>query len=123
ARPANALDPRLWSIVRGQLRFARAGALELASGRERTLGAFARAARLPSGFVRWYLAPMAGAIWSMPTGDVDDLSARALLSFFRQHGLLDLVDRPAWRTVVGGSRHYVERLLARLPLTLHLGSA
>ena len=122
ARPANAADPRLWAVVRGQLRFARAGGDELASGRERPLADFAAAAGLPPAFLRWYLQPMAGAIWSMPPADVPAMSARTLLAFFQQHGLLDLADRPRWRTVVGGSRRYVDRLVATLPAHLHLGT-
>jgi predicted NAD/FAD-binding protein len=122
ARPANLLDPRLWGVVRGQLRFAAAGAAELAAGRDRSVADFAAAARLPDDFLRWYLQPMAGAIWSLPPGEVPAMSARSLLAFFAQHGLLDLRDRPQWRTVSGGSRGYVERLVAALPATLHLGT-
>lgn len=39
---------------------------------------------------------------------------RSFLEFFRNHGLLDIEGRPEWRTVVGGSRAYVDRLAQRL---------
>ncbi len=122
ARWTNLFDPRFWKLVAGAWRFARAGERELASGRQRTLGEFARANRLPRPYVDLYLRPMTGAIWSMPLGDALNFPAATLLTFFRQHGLLDLLDRPAWRTVRGGSRRYVEALLARLDATLHLGA-
>ncbi|HEY2738194.1 MAG TPA: FAD-dependent oxidoreductase [Thermoanaerobaculia bacterium] len=115
ARPANLVDPRFWGIVAGAWRFWRAGTRELESGPgHRTLGDFVRENSLPRSFVDLYLRPMAGAIWSMPTAHVLDFPAATLLTFFRQHGLLDLMDRPAWRTIRGGARRYVEAVISRL---------
>ena len=124
ARPANLVDPRFWSIVTGQVRFWRAGErlLDEAPGSGETVGDFCRRARLPRSFVDLYLLPMGGAIWSSPPGEILDFPATTLLAFFRQHGLLKLVDRPAWRTVVGGSARYVDALLRRLRATVHLGT-
>lgn len=122
ARRANLVDPRFWQIAFGAYRFWKAGTRELEEGRRRTLEEFARESRLPRAFVDLYLRPMAGAIWSMPTEEVRSFPAATLLAFFRNHGLLDLIDRPQWRTVRGGSRRYVEALLARLDATLHLGT-
>jgi len=117
ARRANLVDPRFWRVVLGQRRFAAAGARELERPSGKSLGDFAAAARLPRDFVRLYLLPMSGAIWSMPPERCLDFPAAALLAFFRNHGLLTLADRPAWRTVVGGSRRYVDALVAALAAT------
>ena len=114
ARRRNLVDSRFWRVIAGQLRFARAGRRELEATSGRTLGEFAAAVGLPADFVRLYLLPMAGAIWSMPPARCLDFPAAALLAFFRNHGLLTLADRPAWRTVAGGSRRYVEALLRDL---------
>ena len=40
---------------------------------------------------------------------------RYLFRFLAHHGMLTVSGSPQWRTVVGGSRTYVERLAARLP--------
>jgi predicted NAD/FAD-binding protein len=40
--------------------------------------------------------------------------ALSFFRFFENHGLLDLANRPQWRTVVGGSRSYVRRLAGDL---------
>jgi len=125
-RRTNLVDPRFWGIVAGAWRFWRAGTRALESGPgHRTLGDFVRENWLPRSFVDLYLRPMAGAIWSMPTAHVLDFPAATLLTFFRQHGLLDLIDRPAWRTIRGGARRYVEAVTARLDAigtTFHLAS-
>ncbi|MGH8453405.1 MAG: NAD(P)/FAD-dependent oxidoreductase, partial [Nevskiales bacterium] len=42
--------------------------------------------------------------------------------FFDSHGLLNAVDRPRWRTVVGGSRSYVKKLLEDFRGQLHLNT-
>ena len=41
-----------------------------------------------------------------------DYPARAFIRFFDNHGLLKINNRPAWRTVRGGSQDYVSRLIA-----------
>jgi predicted NAD/FAD-binding protein len=57
---------------------------------------------------------MGAAIWSASVGGMLDFPARTLLQFFDNHGLLSINDRPQWRTIVGGSRAYVEQLAAPL---------
>lgn len=59
-----------------------------------------------------YLLPMGAAIWSTPSADMADYPAATLARFFRNHGLVQLRNRPQWRTVSGGSRQYVDKLTA-----------
>jgi predicted NAD/FAD-binding protein len=59
-----------------------------------------------------YLVPMAAAIWSAEPVAVHDMPIEFLVRFFDNHGLLQLTDRPTWRVVEGGSREYVEKLVA-----------
>src|SRR6185436_16614119 len=122
ARKRNLIDGRFWAIAAGQLRFARRGRRALDAGFAGTISELAQTTRLPRDFVRLYLLPMAGAIWSMPPEKILDFPAATLLRFFDNHGLLTLLDRPAWRTVAGGSRRYVERLLAASPIELRAGA-
>ena len=58
-----------------------------------------------------HLYPMAAAIWSTPAADIGKYPAVAFLQFCRNHGLLKFIDRPIWRTVKGGSRSYVAKLV------------
>ena len=45
-------------------------------------------------------------------GSVMDMPVKFLVRFFANHGLLQISDRPAWRVVDGGSRQYVNKLVA-----------
>ncbi|MCK6458448.1 MAG: FAD-dependent oxidoreductase, partial [Planctomycetes bacterium] len=63
-------------------------------------------------FAERYLVPMGSAIWSMPPRRILGFPAGFFVRFFANHGLLSRTDRPQWRVVDGGSRAYVERLLA-----------
>jgi predicted NAD/FAD-binding protein len=65
-------------------------------------------------FRRHYLVPMTSALWSTAPEDALAFPAAFGIQFFRNHGMLGL-RRHRWRTVVGGSREYVRRLVARLP--------
>ncbi len=61
-------------------------------------------------FIADHLAPMAAAIWSSDRGAALDFPVKSFTRFFVNHGLLNLFDRPIWRTVTGGSRTYVARI-------------
>ena len=61
-----------------------------------------------------YLLPMAAAIWSCPVETMASFPVASLARFFANHGLLDLRNRPQWRTVCGGSHQYVKQLLKPL---------
>ena len=62
-----------------------------------------------------YLLPMAAAIWSSSPSDILQFPAATFLRFCLNHGLLQVNDRPQWRTVAGGARHYVQKIAATLP--------
>jgi len=57
---------------------------------------------------------MGSAIWSTPCDRMMEFPAESFCSFFSNHGLLGLKDRPQWKTVNGGSHTYVKRILEGL---------
>ncbi|MDB5655832.1 MAG: amine oxidase [Tardiphaga sp.] len=69
-----------------------------------------------------YLAPMGAAIWSAPADQMLNFPAENFIAFFNNHRLLQY-DRPVWRTVQGGSKRYVEKLMAAFGDHLRLGCA
>jgi len=80
-----------------------------------SLGAFLDAHGYGAAFRNWYLLPMAACIWSCPSAQMLDFPLTTFIRFCHNHGLLQVSDRPQWRTVAGGSRVYVEKLLAGIP--------
>jgi len=125
AQRRNLFRPRFWSMLSGILRFYRKAPADLSSidDPDLTLGAYLRQHGFGEAFKRDHLLPMAGAIWSAPPRDLLDYPIRAFVQFFENHGLLKLAGRPVWRTVVGGSRSYVERLAAGFSKRILLGCA
>jgi predicted NAD/FAD-binding protein len=124
AQRGNLVSPAYWGMLRDVLRFNRDARRSLRTGDAEglSLGAYLARGGYGTRLADHYLLPMAAAIWSCPTRTMRDFPAVSFLHFFRNHGLLDLVDRPQWRTVVGGSRRYVERLCADLPGSAHAGT-
>ncbi|MGE0723286.1 MAG: NAD(P)/FAD-dependent oxidoreductase [Alphaproteobacteria bacterium] len=87
-----------------------------------TLGDFLAAGRYGEPFVRDHLLPMAAAIWSCPMATMLDFPAVSFVRFCHNHGLLRVSGRPQWRTVSGGSRAYVRRLVDPFAWRLRLGA-
>ena len=54
---------------------------------------------------------MAASIWSSPINEITKYPFQEICEFFSNHGLLRIVDRPKWRTVYGGSKEYVNKVL------------
>jgi predicted NAD/FAD-binding protein len=114
AQRSNALRPVFWGMIADILRFnrlARRAARDGSLADGQTLGDFLRRHRFGSRFVGNYLTPMAAAIWSCKPSEIKAFPAEFLVGFFANHGLLQIADRPQWRTIVGGSQIYVRRLL------------
>lgn len=117
AQRRNLLNPPYWGMLRDILRFNRDAKRTLSSSGDQStsLGNYLDRNGYGSRLCNHYLLPMGAAIWSCPTQSMRDFPARSFLEFFRNHGLLDLANRPQWKTVTGGSREYVRRMLADLP--------
>ncbi len=58
----------------------------------------------------WYIIPMAAAIWSTPANKILEFPAHTFLTFSLNHHLLQVNDRPTWRTIKNGSRNYVKKI-------------
>ncbi|MBM4228226.1 MAG: NAD/FAD-binding protein [Gammaproteobacteria bacterium] len=121
AQPGNLFRARFWRMLRDIRRFyAEAPAYLAGPAADLAIGDLLARQGYSAAFCEDHLWPMAGAIWSANGRDIQDYPARALINFFANHGLLQLNDRPQWRTVTGGAREYVRRILADTPdLEIH----
>lgn len=112
----NLLRPQFWAMLGDILRFNRESQAWLDANPDdhRSLRDYLTENRYSAAFSDWYLLPMAAAIWSCPTGQMLDMPLATFIRFCRNHGLLQVFDRPQWRTVKGGGREYVRKLAAQL---------
>ena len=116
AQPSNLFRPKFLSMLRDILRFNREAERYLLEVRQTpmTLGALLSREKFGQPMQEWYLLPMAAAIWSAPVSAVLEFSAATFLSFCLNHRLLQIENRPQWKTILGGSRLYVQAMLERL---------
>ncbi|MGS0744240.1 NAD(P)/FAD-dependent oxidoreductase [Glaciimonas sp. GG7] len=117
----NLLSPKYLRMLRDILRF-NAQATEIANDADSPLGVmslgdFLSGNNYSEAFKNWYLLPMAGCIWSCPTAQMLAFPVSSFIRFCHNHGLLQVSNRPQWRTVKGGAKHYVDKLLAVIPNT------
>jgi len=117
AQTRNLWRPAFWRMVSDILRFNRESAELLIQARASgiTLGQLLQEWNYSREFRDWYLYPMGAAIWSSPLKDMAGFPAETFLQFCLNHGLLQVFDRPQWRTVKNGSRQYVQAMLKKLP--------
>ena len=65
-------------------------------------------------FIDYHIIPMVSAIWSMPPFEASQMPLTFFLSFFKNHGLFKLKDRPQWYTVTNRSKTYVDKILSKV---------
>jgi predicted NAD/FAD-binding protein len=120
AQPANLTQPRYWSMLAELVRFYRSAPRTAYDGpANESLGAFVTRQGYSEAFVADHLLPMGAAIWSCTSGMMLDFPVRSYMRFLENHKLLNFVDRPQWRTVTGGSREYVGRIVKALGPNVH----
>lgn len=115
AQRRNLLSPRFLRMVRDILRFNREVEQHLQHEPElgeATLGSYLQRFGYSREFREWYLLPMGAAIWSSDDTTMERFPLHFFVRFFRNHGLLDLRNRPQWRVLDGGSRSYIPALTA-----------
>ena len=122
----NVVNPKFWRFITDILQFnkhmkklrqdfesARENQQDVSGFTQQTLGDYIAKKRYGKLFTDNYLLPMVSAIWSTSLDEVQDFPLVFFAQFFDNHGLLDVVDRPQWFTIRGGSKQYVNKLVTR----------
>ena len=114
AQRRNLLNPRFYRMLANINRFNKeaVAALSDPAVQEMSLGDFVQNRGYGKDFLTLYLSPMASAVWSTPPELMYSFPAVTLLRFFHNHGFLGLNTQHPWFTVSGGSKAYVEKLVA-----------
>ena len=119
----NIFRPRFWKMIFGIYRFYQHAPqiLEDSNQEEISLGQFLKLNKYGDSVVNDHLFPMGSAIWSSAISEIEKYPARSFVSFFKNHGLLKIRNRPQWKTIVGGSREYVKSLVGTLKQDVRFG--
>jgi predicted NAD/FAD-binding protein len=116
AQKRNLVRPRFWTMVLDIMRFYRECVADAAKPENAhiALGEYLFSHGYSEAFLRDHLLPMGSCIWSSSLKDMRAYPLSSFVRFFKNHGLLELQDkkRPRWRTVTGGSRAYVNKIIA-----------
>jgi predicted NAD/FAD-binding protein len=123
AQPLNLFRPRFIRMVRDIFRFYKQAPQLLGdqSLKDISLREFLQTHNYSDAFIYDHLMPMGAAIWSSSVQQMLDFPTLAFLRFFDNHGLMQLKNRPEWRTVDGGSREYVKRLTESFQNRIRIG--
>lgn len=121
----NLFRSRFWKMLLQIKRFNEETVAELAAPQypELSLSDYVEKRGYGRDFLLWYLSPMAAAVWSSPPERIRDFPAHTLMRFWHNHGFLGMNTQHPWRTVVGGSRSYVNQLTNRLGGRIEKGNA
>lgn len=119
AQRSNLLRPRFLKMVKDILHFYKTTTDAGFDAGNRSLRQLLEDGGYGDGFRDEHLLPMGAAIWSTPLEKMLDYPAETFLRFCNNHGLLQVKDRPQWRTVAGGSREYVTRLAREIKGEIH----
>ena len=113
AQRLNLFRPRFISLLFDVVRFYREAPKDLVA-RARTdyrLGDYLKDRNYGRAFIDDHLLPQAAAIWSTSAQQIMDYPFRAFIAFFENHGLLQILDRILWRSVIGGAQAYLRELI------------
>jgi len=77
-----------------------------------TLAQYVRIKDYSEDFLQKFLIPMSSAVWSTPADTMLGFPVQSLVRFFKNHCFLSLEGQLQWRTCVGGSRQYRDKIMA-----------
>ena len=119
----NLISPRFYRMILDIVRFYKQ-APKLLEGNddELTLGQYLQNNRYSQAFVDDHILPMACALWSGPPSIIEKFPARYLMAFMNNHQMLQIDQRPEWRTIEGGSDSYIQAFLKKFQGRVRLNS-
>ena len=112
AQRLNLFKPAFLIMLKDILRFNRLAAKELSKVDETTtILSFLEKHKFSKPSVENYIIPMGAAIWSTAANKTTEMPAAFYIRFFKNHGLLQIFNRPQWYVIKGGSKSYVQKII------------
>ena len=112
----NLVKPGFYRMLLDLIRFYKQAPALLESHNDITLGQYLEQNGYSEVFINDHLIPMACALWSGPAQSIRDFPAHYFVSFMYNHSMMNLLERPEWRVIEGGSQSYVKAIKEQLHL-------
>ena len=123
AKGSHVFDRRFYRMLFEQMRFFReARGLIGTNGSGPSVENFLAERGYSRYFVDRLIVPQASAVWSADPAQMESFPASFLAEFLDNHGALQLIGRPRWRSIAGGARRYVEALVEPFAERVHTGT-
>ena len=123
AQRINLLRPSFIRMLRSMWRFNSEAMNDLKNTTsDFTLGQYLKSKNYSEEFIKHYIVPIGAAIWSTVPQEMMNMPAIFFVRFFDNHGLLQIVDRPNWWVIKGGSKTYVEKMIIGFENKIRLSS-
>jgi predicted NAD/FAD-binding protein len=122
------VDARHWRLVAAVMAFLSRARRDLGGAlvARASVDEYLAARGVPGDVRDRFVVPLAAALWSLAPDRCGEFPAATYLAFLDHHGMLRPLRPLAWRTIEGGSRRYVDALIARLRargrFALHVGT-
>lgn len=121
---SNLFNPAFIGMLKDIMRFHEQAPAALENGLSDivTVSEFADQYAYSKKFIEYYLVPLGASLWSCPAEKFRKFPIKFVLEFLDNHCMLQVNDRPQWKTVVGGSYQYVSPLTDKFKTKIHLNS-
>jgi len=123
AQRSNLCSPSFFRMLGGMKRFNKEARKDLPSlNKEMTLGEYLLKNHYSEEFIDNYIIPIGAAIWSTKPSSMLNIPAIFFIRFFENHGLLQILDRPKWWVIKGGSKQYVKKIISGFEKDIRLST-
>ena len=124
AQRSNLFRPSFIRILGGMKRFNKEARKDLPSlNKEMTLGEYLFKNNFSEEFIDNYIIPIGAAIWSTTPSNMLNIPAIFFIRFFENHGFLQILDRPKWWVIKGGSKQYVKKIISGFEKDIRLSTS
>ena len=124
AQRSNLFRPSFIRILGGMKRFNKEARKDLPSlNKEMTLGEYLFNNNFSEEFIDNYIIPIGAAIWSTKPSNMLNIPALFFIRFFENHGFLQILDRPKWWVIKGGSKQYVKKIISGFEKDIRLSTS